>query len=131
MPYHTNLLPFSSLTNCSSQLDNISGTDRVESTPPRCCSTIVSVRSCLFVKPLLSNGSCIFLCLDKSLAATSYVGQGLRTVLVWRFRTTTTSPHRCLILVTIITLFRPGGKPRRYIHRHILQGAFSSSSAFS
>jgi hypothetical protein len=33
---------------------------RVENTAPHCCSSVVSVATCLFAKPLFSNGFSIF-----------------------------------------------------------------------
>jgi superoxide dismutase len=39
-------------TSCSS--------DCTESTTPHCCISIFALGKCLFAKPLLSNGSCIF-----------------------------------------------------------------------
>jgi hypothetical protein len=34
--------------------------DIVENAAPHCCSSVVSVGTCLFAKALLSNKSCIF-----------------------------------------------------------------------
>jgi hypothetical protein len=36
------------------------GTDLVENTAPHCCSSIVSVGTCLFAKPLFSHGCRVF-----------------------------------------------------------------------
>jgi hypothetical protein len=33
---------------------------RIESAAPDCCSSVVAMGTCLFVKPLLSNGCCIY-----------------------------------------------------------------------
>jgi hypothetical protein len=58
-PTIDSLLQLSNLAPNLSRLKHL-GTDCVENATPHCCSQVVSMGTCLSVKELLSNGSCIF-----------------------------------------------------------------------
>jgi hypothetical protein len=57
-PSHTNLLIFSSLIDWL-QMSSCSADNILAQITPYCCSSVISVGTCFFVKALLSNGSCI------------------------------------------------------------------------